>query len=118
METRSSHGAQLSGKVLRHSENQGDRGYFWERNSAIYLQSDMRFRFETETISSASGGGLSASSGGTSLIEGRWTIVEDAGQMHLLLRHDDGAETSFTSRNGGLGLQYLNGEAWNRYLIA
>lgn len=118
METRASHGASLSGRVLRRSENQGDRGYFWERNSAIFLRDDMRFRWETETISSASASGLSASGSGKRVVEGRWTIVEENGRMNLVLRHDDGGETSFSSRSGGQGLQYLDGEAWDRYLIA
>lgn len=125
METRAGHAALLFDKVLRRSENQGDRGYFWERNSALFLhgpsddvQKHMRFRWETDTISSASGGGLSASSGGKRTVEGRWTIADGSGQMQLVLRHDDGEQTSFASRPAGQGSHDLNGEAWNRFSIA
>jgi hypothetical protein len=119
MQSRVEHGSSLMGRVLSRTENQGDRGYFWERRSAIYLYagSPLRFLWEVETSSSVAGGGLSAASGGRQAVEGRWTIAEQLGLMYLVLYHDDGEETRLLSQNGGPGRHFLDHQAWDRRAI-
>lgn len=115
----------LLGKVLRREENSFDRDYgggssFYEKSVAIFLYPDDTFRFETKTFSSLSGGGLSLPSESRREASGRWRVAASGDQPALQLELPDGQVfATWTLRNGApQGIEYLDGEPWNRYRIA
>jgi hypothetical protein len=112
------HSAQLSGKVLRRSENQGDTGYFWEKSVAIFLYDDSSFRYIDRRSGSVSGGGLSRPFDKEVVAEGRWTVETRGFAFHLVLEQGGVEAMSWRSENRGVSLHYLDDEAWDRYLIA
>lgn len=111
------HAQVLMGKVLKRSENQADTGYYWEKTRSLYLYDDLSFRFVIHTMSSVSGGGLSMPSENQEVAEGRWTVEIRGFSPYLVLKQDGAEVLSWKSENGGQGLHYLDGEAWDRYRI-
>ena len=110
----------LRGKKLQREENQSDRdysggGFYSEKSEAIYLFADQTCRHEKRTFSSVSGGGLSLPSESKRTTEGRWAVEIVAGMPHLVLRKDGSVVESWRTRDGGVGVQYLNGVRWGRY---
>ncbi len=112
----------LRGKKLQREANQSDRddsggGYYSERSESIYLFVDHTFRHEIRSFSSVSGGGLSLPSERKSVSSGTWAVEMVAGDAHLVLRTDEAIVESWKTRDGGVGVQYLNGARWNRYTL-
>jgi hypothetical protein len=110
----------LRGKKLQREENQSDRdysggGFYSEMSDAIYLFADRTFRKERRVFSSISGGGLSRPSESMSVAEGRWTVEMVDGAPHLVLRSEGSVIASWRTRDGGVGVQYLDGVRWGRY---
>lgn len=111
------HASVLMDKVLKRSENQADTGYYWEKTRSLYLYGNLNFRYVIHTMSSVSGGGLSMPSENEEVAEGRWSIRMVGFTPHLVLLQDGNEVLSWRSENGGQGLHYLDGEAWDRYRI-
>jgi hypothetical protein len=108
----------LLGKVLRRSENQADTGYFWERSRAIYLYPDLSFRYVDRRTSSVSSGGLSMPFDKEEVAEGTWTVEMREFCTFLVLEQNGVEVMSWRSQNRGVSLHYLDGDAWDRYLLA
>jgi hypothetical protein len=111
----------LSGKVLRRAENQFDRdassSSYFERSKAIFLHEDGSFRYEERTFSQVSTAGMSLPSERRHAGEGTWNVELMAGRPALVLRQDGRVAAWWHTREGGMGIQYLDGEPWNRYRI-
>lgn len=112
----------LRDKVLRRQSNQGDRGWYYEKNEALFLYSDGTFRYKETTFSTVSSGGLSLPSEKTGSIEGLWRIDSSGNQCTLVLINNGtvvaSMPTSVGPRIDGTGHQYLSGKAWTRYSIS
>jgi len=114
----------LAGKVLRREENSFDRDYsggssFYEKSMAIFLYDDHTFRFEVKSFSSLSSGSFSLPSESRRESSGSWNVVASGSNPALELKLDDGSllGTWILQADARQGLEYLDGEPWNRYLI-
>jgi hypothetical protein len=112
----------LSDKVLKFERVNSDRdysggGWFDEVSHAIYLYSDMSFRYVINTFRSVSGGGLSLPYQNKEEYIGLWKITYQDFKTYLVFTFDDGSQQKYETQNLGTGLQRLNDQTWNRYLI-
>lgn len=113
----------LKGKVLKKDENSYDGDYsggsvYYQKAIAIYLYEDHSFRYEEKTFSSVRAGGLSLPSESTNRQEGRWKMEFHHETPHLVLRQtDDSVFRMWAVKDGGVGVEYLDDVAWNRYRI-
>ena len=114
----------LLGKVLRREENSFDRDYsggssFSEKSMAIFLYKDNTFLFQVKSFSSLSGGGLSLPSESKRDTSGTWKVVASGSNPALELKLDDGQVlgTWILQTAARQGVEYLDGQPWNRYLI-
>jgi hypothetical protein len=112
----------LGGKVLRRSENQFDRdsgggSSYSERSKAIFLYADGSFRYEERTFAHLSAAGMSIPSERRHAGEGTWSVEIVTGRPALVLRQDGRVAAWWHTRDGGVGVQYLDGEPWTRYRI-
>jgi hypothetical protein len=115
----------LKGKVLKKEENSSDRdysggGYYYEKVKAIYLYEDHTFLYEEKTFSSVRAGDLSRTlESPTNRQGGTWKMEFRNESPHLVLRQpDDSVFRAWSVKDGGVGVEYLDGVAWNRYKIA
>jgi len=72
---------------LRRAENGSDAGFYWEKTTSVHLNAEESFRYVERSFSGVSGGGLS----------------DVVAWWH--------------TRDGGNGVQYMDGVPWERYLI-
>lgn len=112
----------LRDKVLRKQSNNFDRDYsggssYSERTEAIYLCGDGSFRYEISSFSTVSAGGMTFSTPRSRERFGEWKIDRVAGQPALVLIEDGEVTSWWHTRDGGTGVQYLDGVAWERYRI-
>ena len=113
--------AVLRGKKLQREKNQSDRdysggGFYYEESETLYLFADHRFRYEKRRSSSVSGTGLARPpSENKRAEEGAWAVEILKGAPHLVLRMDGSVYKIWRTRNGGVGVQYLDSERWERY---
>lgn len=112
----------LSNKKLKKQKVNSDRdysggGWFDERTETLYLCSDKSFAFIIESFSSVSSGGLYLPSQSRKEYYGYWDILEENFTTYLVLFHQDGSQEKLQTRNLGTGLQELNYQTWNRYVM-
>jgi hypothetical protein len=113
--------AVLRGKKLQRERNQPDRdysggGFYHEESETLHLFPNHTFRYEKGSFSTVSGGGLSlAPSEQERTDEGTWAVETHEGAPHLVLRKDGSVYRNWRTRDGGKGVQYLDGERWERY---
>jgi hypothetical protein len=113
----------LSGKVLKKEHNSFDRDYsggsaYSENSVSVYLYEDKSFLYERKSFSSLSGGGFSLPSESHDREEGRWKVeATEAGAVLILRRADGSVFQSWAVKDGGRGVEYLDGEAWGRCRI-
>jgi len=115
--------ATLRGKKLVRGQNESARdysgggGYYHEEAEAIWLRADNTFRYEKRTFSSVSAGGLSLPRERCTAAGGSWVVEIAKGEPHLTLRSKGRLFASWQTRDGGHGLQYLNGQPWERFKL-
>lgn len=115
--------ARLTNKVLRRAQNEFDSDYsggsgFYEKNFAIFLYGDGTFLFQEKTFVSISAAGFSLPRESLKEVVGRWLIGSRAFYPQLLLLDRNGdVFMRVETRNGGTGIEVMNGKNWNRYLI-
>jgi hypothetical protein len=114
--------AVLRDKVLRRQNNNFDRDYsggssYYERSEAIYLFGDGSFRYEISSFSTVSAGGMTFSTPSNRERVGEWRIDRVEGQAALVLIEDGEITNWWHTRNGSTGVQYLDGQAWERCRI-
>jgi hypothetical protein len=113
----------LRGKVLRRSEIESDSdlsggSWYYERTWAIKLFEDDTYHFQLIKTKNISGGGLSLPQESVTEYEGVWKVEMVENQPSLVLYHQNGEIfVSHPTQDGGQGVQYLSGRAWDRYLI-
>jgi len=113
--------AVLRGKKLQREQNQSDRdysggGFYHEASETLHLLPDHTFRYKKRRFSAISGSGLALPpSEQTRTEEGIWAVEIIAGAPHLVLRMDGSVCKSWRTRDGGMGVQYLDSERWERY---
>ena len=112
--------AVLSGKILKRAQNQSDRdysggGFYSEQSESISLYADATFRYEKRSFSSVSGGGLSFPCERKLAETGTWSVQMIGGDARLVLRKGAAIFRSWKTRDGGTGVQYLDGVLWSRY---
>jgi hypothetical protein len=107
----------LRGKVLRCAENGSDAGFYWEKTTSVHLHADESFRYVEHSVSSVSGGGLSMPSESTREAEGTWHVRDVDGVPALVLWDGEDVVAWWHTRDGGTGVQYMDGVPWERYLI-
>lgn len=112
----------LSHKKLKKERVNSDRdysggGWFDEKTESIFLCSDKSFAFIIESFSSVSSGGFSMPSQSRNEYFGTWDVIEENGTLYLMLFYQDGSQEKLQTKNLGTGLQQLNYQTWNRYLI-
>ncbi len=110
----------LQGKVLRRQEAQVGGGVsgvisMVEKKHALFLHPDGSFLYEERTFTSVTSGGFTVPSEETRTGEGRWSVELVEGNPALVLRQNGEVARWWHVRDGGPGIQYLDGEAWNRY---
>ena len=108
--------------MLSRAENQFDRdcsgaSSYLERSKAIFLHEDGTFRYEERTFSQVCAGGMSLPSERRQSGEGTWTVELVTDRPALVLRQDGRVAGWWHTRNGGAGVQYLDGEPWSRERI-
>lgn len=114
----------LLGKVLKREENSFDRDYgggssFYEKSIALYLYKDDTFLLRVRTFSSLSSGGLSLPSESERETTGTWRVGVSGTQPALELRLDGGQVFAAWALRTTTpqGIEYMDGEPWNRYQI-
>lgn len=113
--------AVLRGKKLQREQNQPDRdyscgGFYHEEVETLHLFADHTFRYEKRKFSAISSGGLALPpSEQKRTEEGTWAVEIIEGAPHLVLRMDGSVCKSWRTRDGGVGVQYLDSEGWERY---
>ena len=113
--------AVLSGKKLQRERNQSDRdytggGFYDEESETLYLFVDGTFRYEKRSFRSVSGGRLALSPSEHKKTDaGTWAVELVRDEPHLVLKTGGSVRKSWQTRDGGVGVQYLDGERWNRY---
>jgi hypothetical protein len=112
----------LEGKVLRRARNESDSdyaggGWYDERKLALFLFADGTFRWEKSSFSVVRGGGMSLPSRRSETREGTWQVMVRDGAGELVLTADGAEFARWPTRDGGPGVQILDGQEWNRYLI-
>lgn len=113
----------LSGKVLRREKNQFDRDYsrdtaYYESSQAISLYADGTFRYEERQFMSVSAGTFTFNPGEKHIVHtGTWQVEADGANTVLVLTSNGAVLWRAITRDGGPGVQYLDGEAWNRYRL-
>jgi hypothetical protein len=112
----------LTDKVLRLERVNSDRdyaggGWYDEASYAVYLYSDMSFRYVIKTFRSVSGGGLSMPYENKEEYIGAWSVVNENFKIYLILTFENYTQQKYETENLGQGLQRLGGQTWNRYLI-
>lgn len=114
--------AVLSNKILRKESIDSDRdysggGYFSEIRHSRYLYADMTFRYDIETHSGLSSGGLYLPNQSSKEYFGVWDVIVDNYKYLLVFTYDNYSTEKFETENLGTGLQRLNNETWNRFLM-
>jgi hypothetical protein len=113
--------AVLRGKKLQREQNQSDRdysggGFYHEATETLHLFADYTFQYEKRRFSAISSGSLALPpSEQTRTEEGIWAVEILEGAPHLVLRMDGSVCKSWRTRDGGVGVQYLDNERWERY---
>jgi hypothetical protein len=113
----------LRGKKLQRERNQTDRdysggGFYYEESETLHLFADHTFRYEKRKSSSVSGTGHALKpSENKRTEEGTWAVEMLNGAPHLVLRMDGSVFKSWRTRNGGVGVQYLDSERRQRYKL-
>lgn len=112
----------LSNKVLKLERANSDRdysggGWYEEISHAMYLYSDRSFRYKIESFRSVTGGGLSLPSQSREEYFGTWKVTYEDFKTYLIFTFEDNSQQVFETENLGTGLQRLNDQTWNRYLI-
>src|SRR5262249_31882407 len=104
------------------AENQFDRdrsgaSSYFERSKAIFLHEDRTFRYEERTFSQVCAAGMSRPSERRQSGEGTWTGEVGTDRPALVLRQGGRVVACWHRREGGAGVQYLDGEPWSRHRI-
>ena len=112
--------AVLSGKILKRVQNQSDRdysggGFYSVQSESISLFADATFRFEKRSFSSVSSGGLSLPCERKLVEIGTWAVECAGDDACLVLRKGNAVFRTWKTRDGGTGVQYLDGTPWERY---
>lgn len=112
----------LSDRKLKRERVNSDRdysggGWFDEKTESLFLCSDKSFAFIIESFSSVSSGGFSMPSQSRKEYFGSWDVIDEDGILYLILIYQDGSQEKLQTRNLGTGLQQLNYQTWNRYLM-
>lgn len=112
----------LTDKVLRLERVNSDRdynggGWYDEVSHAVFLYSDMSFRYVISTFRSVSGGGLSMPYENKEEYLGVWSVVNENFKIYLILTFENYTQQKYETENLGQGLQRLGGQTWNRYLM-
>jgi hypothetical protein len=113
----------LKDKVLRREENQFDQDYskgscYYEKSQRLILYGNFAFHFEQKVLASVSGNKPGLPSERHQINTGRWAVEMRQGRTALVLNNSDGSEfTWWYIEDGGSGVQYLDGKAWNRSSI-
>jgi hypothetical protein len=113
----------LLGKILRRSEIESDSdlsggSWYYERSWAIKLFEDDTFHFRLVKTKNISAGGLSLPQESVTEYEGTWRVRTIDNQPSLVLYHQNGEVfVSYSTEDGGQGIQYLDGKPWDRYVI-
>jgi hypothetical protein len=112
----------LEGRVLRRTVSNvggGVSGVFSssETKYGLFLYEDGTFRFEITEFTSVSSGGYSVPSEEKRSGEGMWAIEMIEEKPALVLKQEGSIVRWWHTEDGGSGVQYLNGERWDRYLI-
>lgn len=112
----------LSNKVLKLERANSDRdysggGWYDEVSHAMYLYSDMTFRYKIESFRSVSGGGLSLPYHNKEEYLGFWSVTYENFKTYLIFTFEDNSQQKFETENLGIGLQRLDSQTWNRYLM-
>ncbi len=102
------------------AQNQSDRdysggGFYSEQSESISLYADATFRYEKRSFSSVSGGGLSFPCERKLAETGTWSVQMIGDDARLVLRKGAAIFRSWKTRDGGTGVQYLDGVLWSRY---
>lgn len=82
----------------------------------LFLYADSTFRLEKTVFRSVSSGGFSVPSEEKSAGEGTWAVEVVEDRPALVLRQDGSVVQWWHTEEGGTGIQYLNGKAWNSVL--
>jgi len=112
----------LQGKVLRRREEDVSGGVSGvissvEKKYALFLYADGTFLYEERTFTSVTSGGFTVPSEETRSGEGTWSVEAVAGNPALVLKQDGEVTKWWHIREGGPGMQYLDGHEWHRYYI-
>jgi hypothetical protein len=114
--------AVLRGKKLQRAQNQPDRdysggGFYYEESEILHLFVDHTFHYEKRNFSSVSGRGVSLPpSERTRTEEGSWAVeIIEGGAPRLVLRINGAVFQSWRTRDGGVGVHYLDDQRWERY---
>jgi hypothetical protein len=112
----------LSDKVLKLERVNSDRdysggGWYDEVMHAMYLYSDMSFRYRIESFRSVSGGGLSLPHESKEEYLGTWTVTYENFKTYLIFTFEDNSQQKYETENLGPGMQKLDSQTWSRYLI-
>ena len=112
--------AVLSGKILKRAQNQSDRdysggGFYSEQSESIALYADATFRYEKRSFSSVSAGGMSLPCERKTAEIGTWSVQVTRDDARLVLCKGGAIFRSWKTRDGGTGVQYLDGVLWSRY---
>lgn len=112
----------LEGKVLRRTDSNvggGVSGVFSssQKKRALSLFANGTFRFDTTEFRSVSGGGYSIPSEEKRSFEGTWLVEMVEDKPALVIRQEETIIKWWRIEDGGPGVQYLDGERWDRYII-
>lgn len=112
----------LSNRKLKRQAVNSDRdysggGWFDEKTESLFLCSDKSFAYVIESFSSVSSGGLFLPSQSRNEYFGSWDVIYENFNWYLMLYYQNGSQEKLQTRNLGYGLQELNYQTWNRYLM-
>jgi hypothetical protein len=106
---------------LTREQNQADRdysggGFYHEASETLHLFTDHTFRYKKRRFSAVSSGSLAQPpSEQTKTEEGTWAVEILEGAPHLVLRKNGSVCKSWRTRDGGVGVHYLDDTRWGRY---
>jgi hypothetical protein len=110
----------LSDKILKLEKVNSDRDYSggsWYDDvvHAMYLYSDMTFRYKIESFRSVSVAGYSLPQQHENEYFGVWKITYEDFKTYLVFTFEDNSQQKYETENLGTGLQRLGEQIWNRY---
>jgi hypothetical protein len=112
----------LKGKVLRRTDADVGGGVSGvistsQKKRGLFLFDDGTFRLEVIEFTSVSSGGYSVPSQEKRSGTGTWAVEMADDKPALVLRQEGAVVQWWHTEEGGTGIQYLNGQRWDRYLI-